>query len=189
MVEEQPDVPPTEEIECRGALTLEHYYEVRKLTRQREAVILYNVVLAILFLTTGVSAWESFSLDIVSENLLPLISFLASTALVVWRLKQLSESRKLLKKNAAEKNGWFSEQHVSISNKGFSYNIDTQVERYSGFSPWSSFSQSKSTDSLIILYHREIPDNYVVLVREFFSSEIDWQKFLTLVERHAPPLP
>lgn len=183
MPAEQGQATDTAEIHCSGSMTQQHWREVRKLTGQNLHDAFYYMLLTFLFFWAGLSAYLAYDFDVPFLVESAGMSFFFSCMVVLWVFGKSYIARKQRKRAAAEKRGWFSEGKCTIDERGLSYESDTELSQYSGFIPWSSFARSKSTKSLIILYYDAPYDDSLVLVRDWFSSDADWQQFLDLAEQ------
>jgi len=180
---EQVEATEMEDIHCSGAPTLEQYDHVRKVTVSRQSRVIYDSLLAILCLTTGIMAFYSFSEGIPFDNPLPLTSFWVSVLLVFWILLGRYRHRKLLQQMAVENRGLFAEGSWTMTERGISSSFKTRYSESSGITFWSGFTSLKVIDSIIILYYDSPDNSYDVFFKNWFASDSDWQRFLDLAER------
>lgn len=185
---EQAEATEMEEIRCSGAPTLEQYHEVQMLTGSRRIGILYDSLLVGLALSTGLSTLLTYESSPPFVFISSSTSFVLSFFLLAWRLKWMYYNRKHRNRFSAQKRGWFTEGHFTIDQNGISYRSDSEYGKSDGFIPWSRFSSSKTSDSLIVLFYDDLPSNEnTVFFKNWFASDADWQRFLDLAERSIGP--
>lgn len=186
MTTEQPEMPDMEEIHCRGALTLEQFYRIREQAGGQRRIGLQFLLLILLVLFTGATAYDLYNLNLSSNADLAAAAFAISGFFLLCALKDAYRSRQNLKAMAAAQRGWFVQVDVTICDKGYSFTEYLEKGEHSGLVTWSYFSKYRLIDSFLIL-DCGYSYGYSVFAKNWFASDDDWQRFLDLAERSIGP--
>lgn len=177
----------SEAVHCHSAPTLEQWYEVRRLTNLRSEEQTHYFILLLLIMFTGTTALLAEEPTMAFGIGFAEMSFLVSCFMLIRTLIYSYSSRKHRRRTAAEHRGWFAEVEWKIMNNGLHYRREHGEQYDAGFIPWSCFSRSQLTDSMVILHFQDPYDYFVVLAKNWLETNDDWQRVRDLVEQSVGP--